>query len=576
MSRDYSYDDLNFNFSEKHVEPTETYNDTKQFSNLKETEFENTEIFQENLKAEKAYKNFAETSIKTLESNLETLSKNFFFFKNTMGKFLNGQDMETFLKFENDFEDSEREMLNLLSRLRKNEFEVIFVGAEKAGKSTLISSYLNCPKLLPSGVGRCTYTATEILPSVNNKEELVVVTYFNQNEFEAIIDINDQLLGKLESATSSENRADLEKNGYYIVLHEEKAALEKCLHDEGFKELLNKEREAVKFKKSDIEAVKNFLKNKVTHTTLSRAIKKISFHTTLFASKNVLIYDLPGFDSPTKIHKDLATKRCESADAIVYVKECLRPSLPLQEIEMLDTFKNYDHLIPFEEKVILALTGIDRLNEQEDFYNMVQISRKEWGDRYKLSAKKIAFVCNQYDNENNKKKLKEFGLNDSGILKLDRLIDYCKYQSRLKSLSRKVSTVTINFDNVMEEFVQFSEQNFPQDLTNNSDAQLASTIAFAIQQEENKARWWNKEWKTIHEKFSKFYKTINGNHDDLDLNLEVNDSFASFKSKYQEMVDKMFEEIRSKCTDRFKSIYGGKIEAGGVLAPGKIFYYYLL
>ena len=542
----------------------EFYTGKKTMVNYKETE-----TFQDNLRAKNTYTDFANKSIKKLEDNLDILSKNFYFLKNSMGKFLNGRNLETFLKYEKNFEDSEREMLSLLTRLKKNDFEVIFVGAEKAGKSTTISVYLNCPKLLPSGVGRCTYTATEILPSSNYKEELLIVEYFNQREFEDIIKINEELLINFEN-NLSQNKEELEKNGQYIAFTEEKAALEQCLQDETFCDLLRREKEEKRFPKSDIEAVRNFLKDKVTDTTYSRAIKKISFHTTQFASKNVLIYDLPGFDSPTKIHKDLATKRCESADAIVYVKECLRPSLPLHEIEMLDTFKNYDHLIPFEEKLIVALTGIDRINNSDDYHKTVEISRKEWFSRYKLSNKRIAFVCNQYENESTKAKLKEFGVNDNGMANLEQLIDYCKYQSRLKILSRKVSTVNINFNNCMEEFIQFSELNFQHDTSKDSNSNmLASSIAFAIQQEERKAKWWNKEWRTIHEKFSKYYKSINGNHDDLELNADQNDSFASFKLKYHEMVDKMFEDIKRKCKNRYKSIYDGKVEAGGVQAPGK-------
>ena len=81
-----------------------------------------------------AYKVFANRSIKILENNLDILNATFKTVKDSMVKFLNGRNIEVFLKFERELEESEREHLTLLTRLKKQDFEVIFVGAEKAGK----------------------------------------------------------------------------------------------------------------------------------------------------------------------------------------------------------------------------------------------------------------------------------------------------------------------------------------------------------------------------------------------------------------------------------------------------------
>jgi hypothetical protein len=80
------------------------------------------------------YNDFANRSIKTLENNLEIQNKLFKPIRDTLAKFLDCRNAQAFYKFERELEESEREHLNLLSRLKKNDFEVIFVGAEKAGK----------------------------------------------------------------------------------------------------------------------------------------------------------------------------------------------------------------------------------------------------------------------------------------------------------------------------------------------------------------------------------------------------------------------------------------------------------
>jgi hypothetical protein len=393
--------------------------------------------------------------------------------------------------------------------------------------------------MLPTGIGRCTYTEIEILPSEKVDEELIVIEYFNQNEFEEIIKINQSLL----------EECDPEKESHLIALKAEKRELESCRNDENFCELLRKVKEEKKFKKSDLEEAKKLLNDQVADVKNSRALKSIKIYTSRFLMKNVLIYDLPGFDSPTKIHKDLAIKRCKSADAIVYVKDSLRPSLPLHEIEMLDTFKNIDLLIPFEEKLILALTNIDRINNLNDYHLTLQTTEKEW-KKYKLSKDRIAKVSNEF--LSNEIKLRNFGMNDNGIEKLEQLINSCKYESRLKTLKKIVFTAIINFEQRMRDFIKLAEQDLLDGVDLNEDPEKTKESKyFETQQEKAKAKWWNTEWKNIHEKFSAFFLKLVGTPE----NFTKNNHFYSFKIRYQEIVDLMISEIKSQHLKRFINIY---------------------
>ena len=409
----------------------------------------------------------------------------------------------------------------------------------RTGKSSLINSYLNCPHLLPTGIGRCTYTAIEILPSEKLDEELIVIEYFNQREFEEIIEINRNLLDECEP----------KKDYNLIALQAEKRELEDCLNDENFCELLGKGKEEKKFNKSDLEAAKQLLNDKVADVKHSRALKNITIYTSQFSMKKVLIYDLPGFDSPTKIHKELAIKRCKSADVIVYVKDSLRPSLPLHEIEMLDTFKSIDLLIPFEEKLILTLTNIDRINNLKDYHLTLQTTDNEWR-KYKLSKDRVAQISNEY--MSNQIKLRDFGMNDNGINKLDRLINSCKYESRLKTLKKMVFTANINFEQRMRDIIKLAEQDILNGIDLNEDQEKTNESKyFETQQEKTKAKWWNTEWKGIHEKFSAFFLKLVGTPE----NHAENNHFHLFKKRYQETVDFIITEIKSQHLNRLKNIY---------------------
>lgn len=489
-----------------------------------------------------AYNEFANRSIELLENNIHILNK-YFNLKGPMSKFLNIHKTRTFLKYEKSFEDCKKEMLSLLTRLKKNDFEVIFVGAEKSGKSSLINNWLKS-NILPTGTGRCTYTSIEILPiDENEKEQVIVTSYFNEKEFDEIIKINQDLLDKCSSITDSN----------YTALEAEKNELEKCRNDSNFCQLLRKSKEENKFPKSDANAVKKFLAEKIVNANYARALKSITFYTHLFSTKNVLIYDMPGFDSPTKIHTDLAIKRCQSADVIVYVKDLVKPSLPLHEIVILNTFQKIDQLIPFEEKLILAQTCVDRINNINDYFECLKISENEW-KKYKLNYKeRVSMISNEF--ENNKVKLKDFNLIESGIDKLEMLINECKYSSRLKILKKKVLTADVNFKQLMKEFLKFSENDFPFD-----NEMITSSVnknkSIETKQEDDKALWWNREWKRISESVSKFFKNL--------CSID-NENFVAFRIKYEETVDLIFADIKEKhFGDAMESLYYGEVETGGI------------
>ena len=51
--------------------------------------------------------------------------------------------------------------------------------------------------------------------------------------------------------------------------------------------------------------------------------------------QNVIIYDVPGFDSPTQIHKEQTSKKMRDADAIIYIVRADEPNIKQPELKML-------------------------------------------------------------------------------------------------------------------------------------------------------------------------------------------------------------------------------------------------
>lgn len=89
--------------------------------------------------------------------------------------------------------------------------------------------------------------------------------------------------------------------------------------------------------------------------------------------KNAIIFDVPGFDSPTAMHKDQTLARMKNADAIIVIANGDRPSITKG---VLDVFNDRDDdNIPLSEKLFVFANKIDKAATPSE---NIRITKEEW------------------------------------------------------------------------------------------------------------------------------------------------------------------------------------------------------
>ena len=198
-------------------------------------------------------------------------------------------------------------------RLSDNRYRVAIIGTEKAGKSTFANALLR-KNFLPEDEGRCTFTTTTI--EASDTEDIAEIQFFSKEEFinkfyalcEEIkfsCDYNNVTLSQFNEFCNTLSPSEAQSNNVddikAIITNKEK--IEKYLS--GKKEILKKEQ---------LENVKSFITDEIK----ARAVKHIFIKSTQFKKqKDIIIYDVPGFDSPTKLHLDQAKWYMRNADIVI-------------------------------------------------------------------------------------------------------------------------------------------------------------------------------------------------------------------------------------------------------------------
>lgn len=231
----------------------------------------------------------------------------------------------------------------VLRKLRNNEFEIAIVGLEKAGKSTFANALME-NNLLPTKDLRCTFTSTQIEYSGDDKDDSATVSFYTADEFDK--DFKDKLckLGFLNYERYSFDTID-EKQ--YLTIYESEVSDEKkrlygdSIHEDilaiirnvdSLSELLG--RPAIPFGADRINSGE--LEVYITDEAKARAVKQVVIRSKkLNEMKNAIIFDVPGFNSPTELHKIQTLERMKSADAIIVVANGVSPSLTSESLKIL-------------------------------------------------------------------------------------------------------------------------------------------------------------------------------------------------------------------------------------------------
>ena len=156
--------------------------------------------------------------------------------------------------------------------------------------------------LLPSDRNRCTYTTTEIRSCRDTSEQKFMIEYFTQAEFE-------NNTNKAETASSSTYLRDLRA--------QELEEINKYADE--ISSYLGQEPQIISF--TNFDEVREDLKSAISSPGHTRAVKQIVIWTSgIGAQESLVLYDVPGYDSPITLHKEQTRAKIASVDAVLYAK----------------------------------------------------------------------------------------------------------------------------------------------------------------------------------------------------------------------------------------------------------------
>lgn len=280
----------------------------------------------------------------------------------------------------------------ILRKLEYNEFEIAVVGMEKAGKSSFCNALMEY-RLLPTRQPRCTYTPTSITYSEDSSGE---VRFQTRAEFDR--ELQDKLSRLGVRSPELFNMDNLTEEVYDDLYENEVSAETK----QWYGSTLNQEiRDTIKYHDSlaacldsgTLFFVGNQLnsdefKQYIENPDKAMAVREVIIQSpALQKMQNAVIYDVPGFNSPTEMHRAQTKERMDSADAIVMVAAADEPSIVDEELK---TFKGVDaDGIMLSEKLFVFANRADRADLEET----IDKTYREWGETHDIvrDRKRIFF-----------------------------------------------------------------------------------------------------------------------------------------------------------------------------------------
>ncbi len=261
----------------------------------------------------------------------------------------------------------------LQKKFLNNEFEIAVVGLEKAGKSSFSNAFIE-NDILPTDDGRCTYTSTCIKYSKSDKAN---ITFYSKEEFNR--DFVDKLSKVGISGEYSFDELSLEEYERLVgeVSYHNR---DDKIHEDIIDVLKNKNDIRSKLDNMPITYQDDSFKDFIREPKKALAVKKVEILSSkLGGMKNSIIYDVPGFNSPTTIHKQQTLLRMKEADAIIIIAKGDEPSITA---EILSIFKEYDDDgIQLSEKLFVFANKSDRATDIE---KNKRLTYEEWIERRKI------------------------------------------------------------------------------------------------------------------------------------------------------------------------------------------------
>ena len=292
----------------------------------------------------------------------------------------------------------------LLAKLRSQEFEIAIVGLEKAGKSTLSNALIRV-NVLPAESERCTYTKTEIR---SGKEDRAEVEFYSPEEFSSNFDSQLRQIGYKPCSLSDFSSSDFEsfckdlseKDPAKYSLYGSSTIPDIRAMSENRRDILPfLGRETLTFTGKDQlkstefrKFITGFRQDNTDSQSLRGgfpyAVKSIRIESRDLGDdmKTAVLLDVPGFDSPTQLHREQTEETLRSADAIIFVSNVGdKPNLNDSQISMLRKSDVDDDGIRLRDKAFVFGNKLDMANNEADASKNKDVLRTEVTDKYQIA-----------------------------------------------------------------------------------------------------------------------------------------------------------------------------------------------
>ncbi len=399
----------------------------------------------------------------------------------------------------------------ILNKLKSREFTVAIVGLEKAGKSTLGNALINS-MVLPEYAARCTYTTTEIRAGEIDVAEVYFYSRdeFNKNFKRMLNDVHYPDAADFDTMTLETFvrywkafETDPAQRGIFL-LHNGTTAEDIKTILTGKQKILPLLGQARKeFGAEYWSGGDNFNEFKTYITGMSGknadgtvrrepypyAVKNVIIRSTQLADmSHIVLYDVPGFDSPTELHKRQTEEMLKEADAIILVTNAGdRPDLTAPQLDMLRKGQDLDG-VKLSEKSFVFGNKIDRASNFKTARDNLAVLKNDAVNKYQITLgnhivggsaraylEKIGLIAEKVAS----KILDEWQTPDGVKILLDKMQDYydndrfevlkrraentlSKTRTVLQNLLERYSSGELNYSDVSTEILMDIQARLPQ------------------------------------------------------------------------------------------------------------------
>ena len=267
----------------------------------------------------------------------------------------------------------------VLRKLRSNEFEIAIVGEESSGKSTFANALMG-NSILPRADKRCTYTSTRIAYSGDDSEDSAVVSFYTVDEFN--FDFWDKLRQLCFPNYEMYSFDTLDYSKYKTIYDNDvpddvkdrkntdsiKSDVETIIkHADKIRQLLGRPEKTFNSEEINHGDLRAYITDEVKALAVSGVI---IYSKQLVGMKNAVIYDVPGFNSPTALHKQQTLNRMKSADAIIITAKGDEPSITEGPLKILQESDDDGNLL--QDKLFVFANKIERSTDVKDNIDLIK------------------------------------------------------------------------------------------------------------------------------------------------------------------------------------------------------------